>query len=107
MNYRMRLTSVEGKTYFFSGYKMVRDDKGLDLWSDTTELYITIHEGDGETAPVLGRGILKITLHDFAIQMTTLKVLHASSKLESLKTLQGFSSFFSREVIDTYFHKLL
>lgn len=107
MNYRMQLISVEGHIYFFSGYKMVRDDHGLDLWSDTTELFITIHDGDSDAAPVLGRGILKITLHDFAIQMTTLKVLHASSKLESLKTLQGFSGFFSREIIDTYFHKLL
>ena len=45
MGYRMTLTAEDGKSYFFTGFKQVHDDKGFDVWADTTTLYITVHDG--------------------------------------------------------------
>ncbi len=106
MNYSMRLHSKEGRVYYFSGYKAVRDDRGFDLWKDTTELFVTLYEGEDATAPVIGKGLLKIAPQDFAIQMTTMKAVNAANKLEGLQALKKFGGFFSSQVLETYFSKL-
>jgi len=106
MKYRMNLHSYEGKQYYFYGYKRIKDDKGFDMWSDTTTLYITVFEGKDENAPVLGKGILKIASADFAVQMTTMTALNTTRKLDALKAIQSFGTLFSKEVLDTYFKKL-
>ena len=73
MLYSMPLVADDGRRFFFEGYKQIIDDDGLDLWKDTTTLYVTVHEGDRE-GPVTAKGIVTIHLADFAKQMTTMKV---------------------------------
>ena len=102
MRYRMTMTSEEGNTYYFDGFKVVRDDPGLDTWSDTTTLYITVHEGDGETGPVLGKGILKIRPTDFMRQMTTMKVNNAENPAQALEANARFGSYFAGALFSTY-----
>ncbi len=102
MKYTMTIHSEEGKDYFFYGYKLINDDKGFQLWKDTSTLYITIHDGPDETSAVLGKGILIIEAADFAKQMTTMKVLNASSELESLKIMTAFGKYFSGSLYDIY-----
>ena len=60
MVYRMKMRSEEGKVYYFHGYKIVRPNSVLDIWHDTSTLYITVRDGADESAPVLGTGILHI-----------------------------------------------
>jgi cholesterol oxidase len=72
------------------------------MWKDTCTLFITVHEGDDETSPVLGKGILVIETADFAKQMTTMKVLHAKSKLEEVKIMTQFGKYFSGSLFDIY-----
>src|SRR5688500_12144760 len=74
MRYRMKLSSVEGREYFFDGFKLVHDDPGIDAWADTTTLYITVHDGESDAGEVVGKGILRIRPQDFARQMTTMQV---------------------------------
>ena len=105
MKYNMQLNSYDGRQYCFYGYKKVEDDKAFDMWKDTTVLYITVHDGSDNTAPVLGRGILKIIPIDFATQMGTIKALHTKSKLQSLLAIKSFSTFSSSNIVDTYFSK--
>jgi cholesterol oxidase len=102
MKYTMNIHSEEGKDYFFYGYKLVDDTKGFDLWKDTSTLYITIHEGHDESSPVLGKGILIIEMADFTKQMTTMKVLNASSKFQELKIMTAFGKYFSGSLYDIY-----
>ena len=102
MKYTMNIHSEEGKDYFFYGYKLINDDKGFQLWKDTSTLYITIHDGADETSPVLGKGILVIEAADFAKQMTTMKVLNTSSAWESLKIMTAFGKYFSGSLYDIY-----
>ena len=60
MKYRMKLTAETGDTFYFYGYKVLRDDFGLDMWSDTTTLYISVWRGQDDMGELLGKGILKI-----------------------------------------------
>jgi len=41
MKYRMKLTSVEGWTITWRGFKVIHDERGFDMWPDTSTLYIT------------------------------------------------------------------
>jgi cholesterol oxidase len=106
MKYHMALNSVEGKQFYFYGYKKAGDDNAFDLWKDTTTLYTTVYGGANENAPVLGVGILKIAMGDFAIQMETMKAVNTTSMMDSLKALQAFGTLFGKDIIDTYFKKL-
>jgi cholesterol oxidase len=102
MKYSMVMNTEEGKEYYFYGYKLVRDDKGLDVWKDTSTLFITVHNGASEHSPVLGKGILVIETKDFIKQMTTMKVLNATSKLQELKILFEFGKYFSGSIFEIY-----
>ncbi len=101
MWYRMHLSSEEGKTYYFEGFKLARDDPGLDLWSDTTTLYISLLEGD-KGGPAAGQGILKIRPRDFMRQMTTMQVKNARNATHSLAANARFGRFFAGALFDTY-----
>lgn len=101
MKYKMKLFTQEGEEYFFDGYKVVRDDKGFDMWSDTTTLYITVYEKDGMT--VKGKGILKIAPTDFMKQITTVQAIGTQNFVEKAKAIAMFTQFFSKKVMETYF----
>ncbi|MDJ0734226.1 MAG: GMC family oxidoreductase [Nostocaceae cyanobacterium] len=102
MLYRMQMTAETGEKYYFEGFKQIHDDPGFDIWSDTTTLYITVRSGDGNDSPVLGKGILKIQPLDFMKQMTTLKVMNASSVSQKLEALDRFSRFFAGTLSEIY-----
>ena len=103
MKYGMKLNTYEGATFYFYGFKEIKDDKGFDLWSDTTTLYITVYEGTDENSPVKGKGILKIAMGDFIKQLTTMKAIHADSAGESVNSVSKFGKLFAGEVWQTYF----
>jgi cholesterol oxidase len=102
MKYRMRLTSQEGKVYFFDGFKIVRDDPGIDIWQDTTTLYSTVYDGDSMASPVLGRGILRIYPKDLRRQLSTVQIINADGMRRRLAALARFGRFFAGSLFDTY-----
>ncbi|HKN85401.1 MAG TPA: alpha/beta fold hydrolase, partial [Nitrospiraceae bacterium] len=102
MNYRMNLITQEGRQYWFEGFKSVHHDRGIDLWSDTTTLYITIYNGKDAAAPAIAKGILKIAPADFAKQMTTLQITNAANTAERLVATARFGAFFSGILFETY-----
>ncbi|MGD2079201.1 MAG: GMC family oxidoreductase N-terminal domain-containing protein, partial [Chloroflexota bacterium] len=102
MKYRMRVTSQEGNVYYFDGYKLVKDDPGIDIWKDTTTLYITVYDGDNMSGPILGRGILRIYPDDFRRQMTTLQIINADGMRQRLSAVARFGRFFAGSLFDIY-----
>jgi cholesterol oxidase len=102
MQYRMKLMSKEERTYYFTGFKIIRDDAGIDLWADTTTLYITLFDGDSEQGPVVGKGILRIDPADFVRQLTTLRATNAANLTETLRTTAKFGQLFAGGMIDSY-----
>lgn len=102
MMYRMGLTASDGTQYWFEGFKVIRDDRGLDIWSDTTTLYVTVWQGTDNTGPIVGRGILYITPDDFTKQLTTTKITNAPSKITEAKDIVRFGMHFMGELWKTY-----
>ncbi len=79
MKYRLLIADGEGHPITLNGYKEVRDDRGFDVWSDTTTLFTRIlaghvEPGDAEQADIVASGILHVLPQDFAVQMTTFRV---------------------------------
>ncbi len=102
MVYRMPLLAEDGRRYFVFGYKLVRDQRGFDTWGDTTTLYISLHDGNDEKAPLLGRGVLHIAPEDFAKQMTTMRARHATDTLQGLNAVARFGRYFAGVLAETY-----
>ncbi len=94
--------SYEGKDYYLAGRKEVEDDLGFDLWPDTTTLFTQLHEGTDRTGPVIGAGILRISLPGFTTQLFSMRITEARSALETLQGLCVFGQFFLVQLWDTY-----
>jgi cholesterol oxidase len=103
MKYGMKLNTYEGASFYFNGFKEIKDDKGFDMWSDTTTLYITLYDGSDDKGNVKGKGILKIAMSDFISQLQTMKAIHGDNNKESLSVVSKFGKLFAGEVWDTYF----
>ncbi len=74
MSYRMRLTTTDGQRFDFEGHKVVRTGSMLKGWRDTTTLFVTLSEVDGDA---IGRGMLRITVPDLMRQLWTIDAPHA------------------------------
>ncbi|UKA63953.1 GMC oxidoreductase [Arthrobacter sp. FW306-04-A] len=90
MLYRLWLRDPGGTPLTFTGYKLIHNGTGFDVWPDTTILYATILRGhvpppepaaaarkydDGDDPAVVGAGILHIRPLDFARQLTTFRAV--------------------------------
>jgi len=106
MLYRLYFADGAGNPLTMSGFKRVKDDPGLDLWPDTSTLYIHLLRGhvDAEaepTAEVVAAGIITIYLLDFARQLTTFRTRGGSAS-EQLKALSAFGTLFLGKLWDIY-----
>jgi len=103
MNYDMKLTAEDGRDYYFSAFKSVPEDHGLlNIWPDTSTLYVTLYQGTDKTGPVIGSGVMHIEPADFAKQMTTMKVLNARNERERIDALARFGKFFAGILWESY-----
>ena len=102
MTYQVPMRTADGTAYYMEGFKLVHDDFGPDLWSDTTTLYVTVWEGDDDQGELVGRGIVKIELADFRRQLASMRAVGAANKLEELKALARFGSFFTGVLNEVY-----
>ena len=93
MLYAMPLVADDGRRFFLEGFKQIHDDKGLDLWKDTTTLYVTVHVDDRD-GPVAAKGIVTIHVADFAKQMTTMR--------GGLGAMAKFSRMFAGSLNETF-----
>ena len=77
MLYRLHFADEEGHPLTMTGFKVVKDDPGIDnVWSDTSTLFTRVLAGhvepaEDESAEVIASGVLHIEPLDFAKQMTT------------------------------------
>jgi len=63
------------------------------LWASTTTLFTSLSQGDTTSAPVLGRGILRINLRQVLAQLASFRVHHALRRMEHLEALARFGHF--------------
>jgi cholesterol oxidase len=102
MCYRMKLTTEEDLHYYFVGFKDIHDDAGLDVWSDTTTLYVTVYEGDNDAGHVIARGILIIRPEDFIKQLSTMKALNATTAQQRLEAIARYGKSFAGALFDVF-----
>ena len=114
MLYRLWLRDPGGTPLTFVGHKDIRNDPGLDVWGDTTTLYVTVLRGhvapsDPGTSgtpssgyedknPVAGAGMLYIRPWDFARQLTTFRAAGPAPA----SALAAFGKLFLGELWQVY-----
>jgi len=102
MVYVMPLAAKGGRRYFLRGDKIIHHERGFDMWRETTTLYVTLHDGTDERAPVLGRGLLTIAVSDFSRQLRTIEITNAPSFADRVRGLAQFGRFFAGELFKSF-----
>ena len=106
MTYRLFFRDESQRPLTLSGFKVIHDDPGFDVWLDTTTLFTRILEGhvrqeDEAHAKLEATGILHLNILDFMQQLTTFRV-DAPSALQKASALSRFGSFFMAGLWDVY-----
>lgn len=106
MSYQLHCESPNGRQFTFDGLKRVQHDTPLDLWPDTTTLYVNIYEGHidpscGELAVCLYSGKLNLGLAEFIQLLATLKAKTAVGE-SSPEGLLAFARYFAGKLADVY-----
>ena len=97
------LDDGSGRPLTLTGFKVVEDDPGFDLWRDTTTLYTRVLPGhvsaaqDREAEPVAA-GIIHIHGLDFGKQLTTFR----SDPPGRLDALGRFGALFAGDLWKVY-----
>jgi len=102
MLYRLFFRDGAGHPLTLSGYKLVKDDAGFDVWRDTTTLFTRVLRGhvDAEAeagAEIVASGVLRIRARDFARQLTTFR--------GRLGALLKFGTIFLGQLAEAYLRK--
>jgi cholesterol oxidase len=103
MLYRLYFSDAAGHPLTLTGYKVVEDDPGFDLWRDTTTLFTRVLRGHLEAGAVeepeiVASGIIHIQGLDFARQLTTFRCEPASR----VDALGRFGALFAGDLWDVY-----
>ena len=109
MLYRLFFRDGVGHPLTLSGFKLVRDDAGFDVWRDTTTLFTRVYRGhvsadEEEGAELVASGVLRIRMRDFAKQLTTFRAGGPSLGAQ-LGALVKFGVIFVGQLADAYLRK--
>jgi cholesterol oxidase len=102
MTYVLKFTDDNGRKLMLDGFKMINDDRGFDVWKDTTTLFTSIREGWDENSPVIAEGIVHVLAADFMKQLTTFRLRNSQGLASSAALYGRFLRFFFGNLTDTY-----
>jgi len=91
-----------GKPYYLAGRKLVREDAGFELWNDTTTLLAELHHGQDTRGPVVGAGVLRLTMADLIQMVSTMRAVGDGSSSDQAAGLAEFGRFFMRSLWSMY-----
>ncbi|HKE80004.1 MAG TPA: hypothetical protein VKB54_11875 [Solirubrobacteraceae bacterium] len=109
MLYRLWFRDGVGHPLTMTGFKLVRDDPGFDVWRDTTTLFVHVlrghvDPGDNGDAELIASGILRIRIRDFARQLTTFRST-APSVGAGVGAIAKFGWIFVGQLAQAYLRK--
>jgi hypothetical protein len=109
MLYRLWFRDGAGHPLTLSGFKLVKDDAGFDVWKDTTTLFTRVLRGhvdeQGEpSAEIVASGVLRIRVRDFARQLTTFRAGGDGAGVK-LGALARFGTIFVGQLAEAYLRK--
>lgn len=86
--------SHQGRQYYFAGKKNVKHDPLRDIWRETTTLFTRLHDGPDATGPVIGAGILTLSMPEFLKMLSTFRAVDARTPADAARALAKFGRFF-------------
>jgi cholesterol oxidase len=103
--YRLFFRDGVGHPLTMSGFKLVRDDAGFDVWRDTTTLFTTVYRGhvsaeEEAGAEHVASGVLRIRMRDFAKQLTTFR--GGPGPVAGVGAIARFGIIFMRQLFEAY-----
>jgi cholesterol oxidase len=106
MLYRLWFYDGVGHPLTMTGFKVVANDAGFDLWKDTTTLFTRVLRGhvaerEDEAAEVVASGIIVIRIRDFAKQLTTFR----ATGPRPLGALARFGAIFVGQLAQVYLRR--
>jgi len=109
MLYRLWFRDGVGNPLTMTGFKLVKDDAGFDVWKDTTTLFTRIlqghvPEGEDGTAVILASGTIIIRARDFAKQLTTFRAGGPSIGAK-VGAIAKFGLIFGQQLAEAYLFK--
>ncbi len=109
MLYRLHFHDGTGHPLTLSGYKLVKDDAGFDVWKDTTTLFTRVLRGHVDeqqepSAEIVASGVLRIRIRDFARQLTTFRA-GGDGAGAKLGALAKFGTIFLGQLAEAYLRK--
>jgi hypothetical protein len=105
MVYELGFNASSGQPYYMAGEKKVKDAPVTDMWKATTTLSTQLHQGTDKSGPVVGAGILSLSVPDLLAMIPTMHATNTSSPAEAAETVARFGRFFLGELWDTYVEK--
>ncbi len=111
MRYRLFFKDATGQPFTLAGVKEVNDDRGPDVWKDTTTLFTRLYHGhvsaeQESSASLWGAGVLTLNEWDLARQLMTFHVEPAGLKTR-FAALARFGEFFLGSLWDVYAQRVL
>ncbi len=106
MLYRLHFSDGGGNELTLLGHKDVHDDPGVDVWRDTSTLFVRVLAGHvppgGAEGRVVGAGVITIHVPDFLRQLTTFR----TSGPRPAHSLESFSRLFLGQLWEVYGSRL-
>jgi hypothetical protein len=90
------------RNYWLAGRKEIWNGHLFRSWSETTTLYCVLHEGPDSQGPIVGAGVLRLTMWNFLKQLATFRAVNAVSAVATAGLLSRFGLFFAKELLDSY-----
>jgi hypothetical protein len=109
MLYRLWFRDGAGHPLTLSGFKLVKDDAGFDVWKDTTTLFTRVLRGHVDeqqeaSAEIVASGVLRIRIRDFARQLTTFRA-GGDGAAAKVGALAKFGTIFLGQLAEAYLRK--
>jgi hypothetical protein len=103
MLYRLWFRDGVGHPLTMTGFKLVKNDAGFDVWKDTTTLFTRVLQGhvseaDDDAAELVASGIIRIRARDFAKQLTTFRS-------DGVGPLAKFGVIFAQQLAEAYLRR--
>lgn len=106
MLYRLWFTDGGGHRLRLDGHKVVHDEAGRDLWTDTTTLFTTVTRLGEDGEQQVMAGVLRITPAAFARQLTTFRATGPTAAARAA-TIARFGRLFVGQLWDVYAREVL
>ena len=108
MLYRLWFYDGVGHPLTMTGFKLVKNDAGFDIWSDTTTLFTRVlhgHVAEGDREEIVASGIILIRAHDFAKQLTTFRSTAPERGPGRRSASLKFGVIFVQQLADAYLRR--